>query len=81
MEKVSKVADKLATELNDAMLKDLMNSVEKLTQFVEVISRPYVDAARDRIDRSLEIQEELAKAEQNLQALRVEIQNLHVSNR
>ncbi|XP_074573817.1 putative transmembrane GTPase FZO-like, chloroplastic [Curcuma longa] len=79
MEKVSKVADKLATELNDAMLKDLMNSVEKLNQFVEVISRPYADAAQDRIDRSIEIQEELAKAEQNLQALRVEIQNLHVS--
>ncbi|XP_042392615.1 probable transmembrane GTPase FZO-like, chloroplastic isoform X1 [Zingiber officinale] len=79
MEKVSKVADKLATELNDAMLKDLMNSVEKLNQFVEAISRPYVDAAQDRIDRSIEMQEELAKAEQNLQALRVEIQNLHVS--
>lgn len=79
MAKIGRVSDKLAREINEAMEKDLMTSIEKLTNFIEVISKPYAEAAQARIDRSIQIQDELAKVEQRIQALKVEIQNLHVS--
>lgn len=79
IEKVRRVADGLAHEIEDAMQKDLLHSTEKLTHFVEVISKPYQDAVEQRMDQLLTIQGELANIEQKLQALKTDIQNLHVS--
>nr|XP_029121553.1 probable transmembrane GTPase FZO-like, chloroplastic isoform X5 [Elaeis guineensis] len=79
IQKVRRVADSLAREIEDGMQKDLQHSTEKLTHFVEIISKPYQDAAQRRIDQLLTTQGELANVEQRLQALKVEIQNLHVS--
>ncbi|WOK99114.1 putative transmembrane GTPase FZO-like, chloroplastic isoform X1 [Canna indica] len=78
-EKVCRVADKLAGEITEAMEKELELNIGNLNQFVEVISKPYADAAQARINYLTEIQNELSKMQQNLQALKVEIQNLHVS--
>lgn len=61
------------------MQKDLQHSIEKLNHFVEATGKPYAEAAQDRIDWLAKTQDELAKVEQNLQAMKVEIQNLHVS--
>ncbi|XP_072958809.1 probable transmembrane GTPase FZO-like, chloroplastic isoform X1 [Typha angustifolia] len=79
VEKVGKVADALARELEDAMQKDLLYRAEKLTHFAEIISKPYLDAVQQNIDRLQEIQGELSNIEQKLKALKAEIQNLHVS--
>ncbi|OAY70947.1 putative transmembrane GTPase FZO-like, chloroplastic, partial [Ananas comosus] len=76
VEKVAKLANSLASEVENAMKRDLLNSSEKLSQFVEVSSKPYRDAAEKRIDRLQEIQGELSSIQQKLQALKVEIQNL-----
>ncbi|XP_020086366.1 probable transmembrane GTPase FZO-like, chloroplastic isoform X3 [Ananas comosus] len=78
VEKVAKLANSLASEVENAMKRDLLNSSEKLSQFVEVSSKPYRDAAEKRIDRLQEIQGELSSIQQKLQALKVEIQNLLV---
>ncbi|XP_008783174.2 probable transmembrane GTPase FZO-like, chloroplastic [Phoenix dactylifera] len=79
IEKVRRVADSLTREIEDAMQKDLQHSTEKLTHFVEIISKPYQEAAQHRMDRLLMTQGELTHVAQKLQALKVEIQNLHVS--
>ncbi|KAG1331796.1 putative transmembrane GTPase FZO-like, chloroplastic [Cocos nucifera] len=79
IEKVRRVADSLAREFEDAMEKDLEHSTEKLTHFVEIVSKPYQVAAQQRIDQLLTTQGELENVEQRLQALKVEIQNLHAS--
>ncbi|URE04646.1 Dynamin family [Musa troglodytarum] len=79
VEKVRRVADKLAHEIEKAMQKDLQHSIEKLNHFVEATGKPYAEAAQDRIDWLAKTQDELAKVEQNLQTMKIEIQNLHVS--
>lgn len=77
--KVNKAVDEFAREVEEAMQKDLSESIRNMENFVNVISRPYQEAAQQRLDKVLEIQKELSRAENRLQMLRVEIQNLHVS--
>lgn len=79
IEKVRKVADGLAREIEEAMQKDLMQSTERLRYFVEAVSKPYQNAAQRRIDRLVKMQDELTRVERKLQELKVEIQNLHAS--
>ncbi|ONK67439.1 uncharacterized protein A4U43_C05F50 [Asparagus officinalis] len=79
IEKVRKVADGLALEIEEAMEKDLKLASEKLDCFVEAFSKPYQDAAQLKIDRLVKIQDNLAKMERKVQDLKVEIQNLHAS--
>ncbi|KAF9606424.1 hypothetical protein IFM89_025113 [Coptis chinensis] len=79
VEKVKKTADALARELEEAMQKDLMESVTNLEKFVELLSKPYKDAAQQTVDRLSEVQEDLVGVEKNLQRLQFQIQNLHVS--
>ncbi|XP_022769528.1 probable transmembrane GTPase FZO-like, chloroplastic [Durio zibethinus] len=78
IEKVKKTADALGRELEDAMQKDLQETTENLEKFVTIIGEPYRDAARNRLDKLLEIKDELSNVRETLQALQVEIQNLHV---
>ena len=79
IEKVKKTADALALELEDAMQKDLQETTENLEKFVRIIGEPYGDAAQDRLDKLLEIKDELSNVRETLQKLQVEIQNLHLS--
>ncbi|KAH7677071.1 Dynamin GTPase protein [Dioscorea alata] len=79
IEKVRRVADGLARDIDDAMQKDLAQATDKLAQFVEVISKPYQDAAQDNVNRLLEIQEELGSIEQKMWAMKVRIQSLNDS--
>lgn len=75
--KIEKVADALAQEVEQAMKKDLIQSTEKLAHFVQSISKPYREAAQQKIDRLESIQAELANTGQRIQNLKVDIQNLH----
>ncbi|XP_031263788.1 probable transmembrane GTPase FZO-like, chloroplastic [Pistacia vera] len=79
IEKVNRVADGLSREIEVAMQKDLSVTVGYLENFVKQIGRPYQDAAQHRLDKLLQIQDELSNVQKKLQTLRVEIQNIHVS--
>ncbi|KAK8630710.1 hypothetical protein V6N13_079491 [Hibiscus sabdariffa] len=79
IEKVKKTADALGRELEDAMQKDLQETTENLENFVRIIGEPYRDAARNRLNKLLEVKDELSNAREGLKMLQVEIQNLHVS--
>ncbi|KAK2648293.1 hypothetical protein Ddye_015782 [Dipteronia dyeriana] len=79
VDKVKKIADGLGLELEEAMQKDVSETVSYLENFVKIIGRPYQDAAEDRLDKVLEIQDELSNVQKKLETLQVEIQNLHVS--
>ncbi|OMP05077.1 Thiamine phosphate synthase [Corchorus olitorius] len=79
IEKVKKTADALARELEDSMQKDLLETTENLEKFVRIIGEPYRDAAQNRLDKLLQVKDELSKVRGSLQTLQVEIQNLHVS--
>lgn len=77
--KVKRTADGFARELEAAMQEDLNEAVRNLEKFVSVISKPYRDEAQNRLDKLLEIQDELSNVGKKLQKLQNEIQNLHVS--
>ncbi|XP_031744115.1 probable transmembrane GTPase FZO-like, chloroplastic isoform X2 [Cucumis sativus] len=76
--KVKRTADGFARELEAAMQEDLNEAVRNLETFVSVISKPYRDDTQDRLDKLLEIQDELCNVGKKLQKLQNEIQNLHV---
>ncbi|KAI3986038.1 hypothetical protein MKX01_039120 [Papaver californicum] len=78
-EKVQRTADAVACELEKDMRKDLLQNIEDLDNFVKSISKPYQDAAQQRIDSLSKTQEELTGMQQKLQSLQFKIQNLHVS--
>lgn len=79
IDKVKRKADALAHELEEAMKKDLMEATENLDSFVKILGKPYQDQAQNRLDKLLEIQEELSNVEKKIRTLQIEIQNLHVS--
>lgn len=70
----------MGQELDDAMRKDLEETTENLENFVTIIGEPYRVAAQNRLDKLVEIKNELSNVRETLQTLRVEIQNLHVSS-
>ncbi|CAK9147067.1 unnamed protein product [Ilex paraguariensis] len=79
VDKVKRIADALACELEEAMQKDLLETTENLENFVKLIGKPYQDLMQNRLDKLLETEDELTKAEEKLRTLRIEIQNLHIS--
>ncbi|KAI9181181.1 hypothetical protein LWI28_012186 [Acer negundo] len=79
VDKVNKIADGLGRELEEAMQKDVSETVSYLENFVKIIGKPYQDAAQDRLEKVIEIQDELSIVQKKLETLQVEIQNLHVS--
>lgn len=79
VDKVKRTADGLAREVEEAMEKDLLETITNLENFVEIIASPYQEDAQCRLGKLLEIQDELSVVEKKLQKIRVEIQNLHVS--
>ena len=78
VDKVNKIADGLAREVEEAMQNDLMETVGNLENFVKTIGKPYQDAAQERLDKLLDLQE-LSNVDKKLKTLRIEIQNVHVS--
>ena len=78
VDQVNRIADGLAREVEEAMQKDLMETVGNLENFVKTIGRPYQDAAQKRLDKLLDLQE-LSNVDKKLRTLRIEIQNVHVS--
>lgn len=79
IEKVKRTADALARELEEAMQKDLVEAIENMEKFVEIVAEPYQDVAQRKLEKLLGIEDEVANIEKELQTLQVEIQNLHVS--
>ncbi|RYR74087.1 hypothetical protein Ahy_A02g008702 isoform C [Arachis hypogaea] len=79
IDKVKATAEKLASELEEAMKKDFNEAMENLNNYVKILGKPYQDQAQNRLNMLLEIQEELSNVEKKLRTLQVEIQNLHVS--
>ncbi|GMP99822.1 hypothetical protein CsSME_00047154 [Camellia sinensis var. sinensis] len=79
VDKVKRTADGLARELEEAMQKDLLETTENLENFVKLIGQPYQDLAECSLNELLETQEKLKDIEKELDKLRIEIQNLHVS--
>ncbi|KAG7011236.1 putative transmembrane GTPase FZO-like, chloroplastic, partial [Cucurbita argyrosperma subsp. argyrosperma] len=77
--KVKRTADGFSRELEAAMQEDLNEAVRNLEAFVRTISKPYRDQAQNRLDKLLEIQDELSNVGKRLQKLQNDIQNLHVS--
>ncbi|XP_062144276.1 probable transmembrane GTPase FZO-like, chloroplastic isoform X1 [Alnus glutinosa] len=78
LDKVRRSADAMASELEEAMQKDLLEAINNVENFVNIVSRPYQDAAQHRLDKLLEIDQELSDVEKEMQGLQSEIQNLHV---
>lgn len=78
LDKVRRTADAMASELEEAMQKDLLEAINNVENFVNIVSQPYQDAAQHRLDRLLEIDQELSDVEREMQGLQSEIQNLHV---
>ncbi|XP_042517367.1 probable transmembrane GTPase FZO-like, chloroplastic isoform X2 [Macadamia integrifolia] len=79
VDKVKRTADALAHELEEAMQKDLLQTVENLESLVKFISKPYQDEAQHRLNKFVQIQGELTSVEKKMKSLRIEIQNLRVS--
>ena len=79
IDKVTRAADAFARELEEAMQKDLSETVENLENFVKLIAKPYQVEAQNREDKLLEIQDELSNVEEKIRKLQIQIQNLHVS--
>ncbi|KAF4370133.1 hypothetical protein F8388_007274 [Cannabis sativa] len=79
MDKVNKTADALARELEEAMQKDLIEALDNLEHFVKVVAEPYQNEARSKLEKLLAVQAEISEVGNELQALQVDIQNLHVS--
>ncbi|CAM8925635.1 unnamed protein product [Rhodiola kirilowii] len=61
------------------MQKDLSKAITDMENFAAITSKPYQDAAQHRLDKALQTQEEISQVEKKLQALQMEIQNLHFS--
>ncbi|CAN0892882.1 Probable transmembrane GTPase FZO-like, chloroplastic [Linum grandiflorum] len=80
MDKVNKIADGLALEVEEAMQKDLTETLGNLDKFVKTIGKPYQDAAQEKLDRLLVVQTEVSDVDKKIRTLQVEIQNLHVSD-
>ncbi|KAJ8899434.1 hypothetical protein K2173_018408 [Erythroxylum novogranatense] len=78
VDKVNRIADGLAREIENAMQKDLGEAVGNLENFVKTIGKPYQDAAQVRLDKLLHTKDELSNVEKKLRTFQVEIQNLHI---
>ncbi|KAF5744198.1 FZO-like [Tripterygium wilfordii] len=78
IDRVNKLADALACELEEAMQKDLLEASGNLEKFVSAVGKPYQEEAQDRLNKLLAMQDELSNAEKKLRTLEVEIQNLHI---
>lgn len=76
---MNKTVDALARDLEEAMQKDLLDTVMNMENFINNVSKPHQEAAQSRLDKILKMQDELSAVQDRLRMLQVEIQNLHTS--
>ncbi|XP_019188633.1 PREDICTED: probable transmembrane GTPase FZO-like, chloroplastic [Ipomoea nil] len=79
VKKVKRTGDGLAREIEEAMQKDLLETMAYLEDIVKFIGKPYQEAAQNRLDKLLATADNLTDIESKLKTLQNEIQNLHVS--
>lgn len=77
--KVRRTADSLARQLEEAMQNDLSNATKSLDNFVSTLGKPYQEMAQTRVSKLSSTIDELSAIEKKLEALQIEIQNIHVS--
>ncbi|KAL3517570.1 hypothetical protein ACH5RR_020159 [Cinchona calisaya] len=78
VDKVKRRGDSLARELEEAMQKDLLETITNLEKYVRSASKPYQDVMQQRLDKLSGTLDELTDVEKKLHTLRVEIENLHI---
>ncbi|XP_027115677.2 probable transmembrane GTPase FZO-like, chloroplastic [Coffea arabica] len=78
VDKVKRAGDALARELEGAMQKDLLETINNLEKYVRFVGEPYQDVMQHRLDELAGTSDELIQIEKKLQTLRIEIENLHV---
>lgn len=76
--KVKRTVDALARKLEEAMQKDLIETIENLEKYVKFVGKPYQEKMQDRLEKLTGTLDELTDIEKKLQTLQMEIQNFHV---
>lgn len=79
VDKVKGIADAVRQEIEEAMQKDLSATIKNMEDFVALIGKPYEEAAQQKLEKLLNTREQLTDIEKKLQALQIELQNLHLS--
>ncbi|GAB2262601.1 hypothetical protein Droror1_Dr00003598 [Drosera rotundifolia] len=79
VDKVKHIADTITAEIEEAMQKELSDTVKSLQNFVGDIGKPYREAALERVDELVELQGELTNVERKLNSLQIQLQNFHLS--
>ncbi|GMH02685.1 hypothetical protein Nepgr_004524 [Nepenthes gracilis] len=79
VDKVKRIADAVACEVEGAMEEELSETIKELNNLVQVMGKPYQEAAQDRVDKLAEIQGELSDVGRKLLSLQIELQNFHLS--
>lgn len=74
--KVSRAADSLARQMEEAMKEDLQRSIEVVRAEVEVLTAPYLRAAEEKQKRVEVLQEQLHQLDSELKRLRQSVQNI-----
>lgn len=74
--KVKRVADSLTRQFQEAMQKELQESIDMVKADVEALTRPYHKAAEEEVSRISGLKTELQRINAQLQVLRQRVQNL-----
>ncbi|KAH9552434.1 hypothetical protein CY35_09G066500 [Sphagnum magellanicum] len=74
--KVKRVADSLTRQFQEAMQKELQESIDMVKAEVEALTRPYHKAAEEEVSRISGLKTELQRINAQLQVLRQRVQNL-----
>ncbi|KAL2649181.1 hypothetical protein R1flu_017309 [Riccia fluitans] len=74
--KISRVADNLALQLEQAMETDLLQSLEQLRTAFQTLTAPYREAAEAERTRVLGLQSQLQRLDNQLRFLKQKVQNL-----
>lgn len=76
--KVKRAGGALARELEEAMQQDLLEAIDNLEKYVRFVGKPYQDVMQRRLEKLSGTLDKLTDVERKLQALRFEIENLHI---
>lgn len=75
-QKVRRVADSFARQIEEAMEDDLQRSIDSVKAEVETLTAPYLHASEDKLRRVEVLQEELQELDSELKRLRQSVQNI-----
>lgn len=74
--KVKRVADSLTRQFQEAMQKELQESIDMVKAEVEALTKPYHKDAEEEVSRISGLKTELQRINAQLQVLRQRVQNL-----